>query len=93
MNFIILVISLLKFVKWDKVPVIYSGAARKNLNLELLEKRLELSQNSLDQIKNTSKIGLSLNLQYETNGVDDNRRKMPNVILAILKTRVHRCAI
>lgn len=65
--------SLLKYVKWDKEPVAYSGPKKKSPSLDLLEKRLELSKKSLEQIKNTSKIGLSLNLEYETNGVQNSR--------------------
>ncbi len=67
--------SLLQYVKWDKVPITFEAARRKNPTLDLLEKRLEVSRRSLEQIKNTSKIGLALNLEYETNGVRNSRSK------------------
>lgn len=70
--------SLLKYVSWDTVPVSYTKAARKNTTLELLERRLELSKKSLLQAKNSSRVSLNLALQYETNGVQNNRSEAYN---------------
>ena len=65
--------SLLEFITWNKVPDVYSKEAKKNLDLILLEKRLSLSKANLEQIKNDSDISLALNLQFETNAVQNSR--------------------
>lgn len=65
--------SLLRFIKWEKIPSLSLMPTKKNLDLKLAEARLHLSQTSLNKIKNDSSSSLTLNLEYETNGVRDDR--------------------